>query len=175
MSCAVNKHEETPSRSNDNASNICFSDDDEDMNVDFDMDFDTDEDYVRNEENNGDSDTNSRAATPATTDVKVTTNGDKSSSDNKMKDSSPSKQTPDMELEETMDTDDTVNQAEKENQKKGLEENNWMDVDCRDSSAILNTGKTICSYNTVIDAVFLNGIRHINGIYLSAGYHLIDL
>ncbi|XP_067468322.1 uncharacterized protein [Thunnus thynnus] len=136
-SCAVNTREETPSRSNDKASNVCFSDDDEDMNVDFDMDIDTDEDTVRNVDNDGDGDTNSPAATPVRTDVKVTRKRDKHSSDNKKKGN---KHTPDIYLEDTMDTD-TLNNKEKEDQKKGGEENNWMDVDRRDSSAILNTGK----------------------------------
>ncbi|XP_062291642.1 uncharacterized protein LOC133996101 isoform X2 [Scomber scombrus] len=134
LSCAVNTREERPSCSKGNASNICVSDDDDGLNLDFDMDLDTDDDIDRILENDSDGDTNSPAATPVIKDVKVTKKTDNHSSDKKK--GSSSKSTPDTDLEGTMDSD-----AEKENRKKGEGESNWMDVDCRYSSATLNTGK----------------------------------
>ncbi|XP_045915514.1 uncharacterized protein LOC123977076 [Micropterus dolomieu] len=113
-SCAVNTPEETLSRSKEDAADICFSDYDEDMNVDFDMD--TDEDIPRNED--GDGDTNGSAATPKN-------------------DCLPNRDTSVADLEETMDTD-TENH---EDEKKGSEQNNWTDVDSRSPSAIFDTGK----------------------------------
>ncbi|XP_044027833.1 uncharacterized protein LOC122864451 isoform X2 [Siniperca chuatsi] len=139
-SCAVNTPEETLSPSNEDATNICFSDDDEDMNVDFDMDMDTDEDIARNEEKDGDGDTSGSAAMPLIPDVKDATKQNNDSSDAKKNYSSPNKHTTVADLEETMDLD-TVNHVEKEEQKKGGEQNNWADVDSRSPAAILDAEK----------------------------------
>eukprot|EP00064_Thunnus_orientalis_P019641 superscaffoldBa00005002_g19766 len=112
-----------PEVEQDNPKNSDAEDDNEESESSLQLS-DTDEDTVRNVENNGAGDTNSPAATPVRTDVKVTRKRDKHSSDNKKKGN---KQTPDIYLEDTMDTD-TLNNKEKEDQKKGGEENNWMDA-----------------------------------------------
>ncbi|XP_074468762.1 uncharacterized protein LOC141753956 isoform X2 [Sebastes fasciatus] len=127
---AANKTEETVSCSNEDATNISFSDGDEDMNVDFDMDMDTDEDTVRNDE---DGDPNGSPATPLIPDV---TKQDNDSSDTEKNNSSPSKHpsVPDLDI-------DSVNNVEKTDRKKGGEQNNWMDVDSGSSSGFLNTEK----------------------------------
>lgn len=148
---AANKTEETVSCSNEDATNISFSDGDEDMNVDFDMDMDTDEDTVRNDE---DGDPNGSPATPLIPDV---TKQDNDSSDTEKNNSSPSKHpsVPDLDI-------DSVNNVEKTDRKKGGEQNNWMDVDSGSSSGFLNTGK--------INLVFLDDSQGITKV--SRTHHL---
>ncbi|XP_040909011.1 uncharacterized protein LOC121191726 isoform X2 [Toxotes jaculatrix] len=140
VKCAVRTPEETPSRSNEDATNICFSDDDEDLHVDFDMDIDTDEDVRNEEENDGDGDSEGLAAKPVMADVRETTKQYKDTGGSKKKQSSPNKHITDIDLEEPMDID-TENRVEKKDQEKEGKQTDWMDVDSRRSSAALNTEK----------------------------------
>ncbi len=133
-SCDVNTPEKTSLPSNEDATKMSFSDDDEDMHVDFDINTD--------EENSGDGDTNRSAAIPWIPDVQDMTKQDKDSSDIKNADSSPHEDTTAADFEETMDMD-PVSDAEEDDQKIEEEQSDWMDVDSRSCSPILNTGKSI--------------------------------
>ncbi|XP_034456683.1 uncharacterized protein LOC117770910 isoform X3 [Hippoglossus hippoglossus] len=124
--------EETPSRGNEEATNVSFSD--EDMNVDFDMDEDTDDD-VRNDNRDGDVGSDGSAAMPPRTQVKGRTEQDEDVSDNK-KERSPHKNSTDTDPEETMDVD-----AEETDKVTGGEGADGREVDTSGSSAALNTEK----------------------------------
>ncbi|XP_047200190.1 uncharacterized protein LOC118124568 [Hippoglossus stenolepis] len=124
--------EETPSRSNEEATNVSFSD--EDTNVDFDMDEDTDDD-VRNDNRDGDVGSDGSAAMPPRTQVKGRTEQDEDVSDNK-KERSPHKNSTDTDPEETMDVD-----AEETDKVTGGEGADSREVDTSGSSAALNTEK----------------------------------
>ncbi|XP_053302208.1 uncharacterized protein LOC128461349 isoform X1 [Pleuronectes platessa] len=118
--------EETPSRSNEEATNFSLSDD-EDMNVDFDMDEETDED-VRNENRDGDVGSDGSAAMTPRTQVTGRREQDEDVSDKK--------KSTDTDPEETMDVD-----AEETDKGTGREGADDREVDTSGSSAALNTEK----------------------------------
>lgn len=132
----VNTPEETPSRSNEDASRISFSDYDEDMNVDFDTDSDGDIDR-----NKGKHESKNSAATPFIPDEQDMKKQDNDNSETKRTNSSPNSYTSAVYFEESMDMDE-VSDVGREDQNKEEEQNDWMDVDSRSPAPVLNTGKT---------------------------------
>lgn len=134
----VSTPEKTLPRSNEDATKMSFSDDDEDMNVDFDMD----DDYVGNYENDGDSDADGPTAVTRIPDLEDEAKQEVNGGSKTKRASSSTCQRPAVaEPEETTETD-TVKHVEKEDQKKRKKPNKQRDdVDSRGSSAVLNTGK----------------------------------
>ncbi|XP_069033055.1 uncharacterized protein [Embiotoca jacksoni] len=134
---AVDTPEETPSRSEGNETNVYFSDDHEDMNLDFDMDVDTDDDG-RNEEDDGGEDSKGSAAKPAIPDGICSTKlGD--SGHRKKRDTSPSRHSTDGGLEENMDVDTENHAKETDPEEDHNEEDDWMDADSCGSPATPST------------------------------------
>ncbi|XP_068431806.1 uncharacterized protein [Clinocottus analis] len=113
---AVVTPEETLTRGNEDATNVSFSDGDEDMNVDFDMESEED---VRNEGYEEDAEPSASAATPLTPDVtkQDKDSGEEEEEEEVEEDSSPSKRPSVADRDET-ETMDAANSVEKEGQKK---------------------------------------------------------